>query len=96
LNRWQNLPDTAEYTRRMHAHEAVVGFTETLPAHTRRGEVIAFAMRTQRGVERDELAGWPEEVREFQELGFLREDAGRFVLTRRGKLMADSVARAFL
>ena len=96
LSRWQNLPDTAEYTRRMHAHEAIVSFTEELPAATRSSEVIAFAMRTRRGVEREELSRWPDELREFQELGFLQEDGSRFVLTRRGKLMADSVARAFL
>jgi oxygen-independent coproporphyrinogen-3 oxidase len=96
LDRWQNLPDTAEYTRRIHTGKSATGFTEQLTRAQRRGEIIAFAMRTAHGVALGELAPWPEAIREFQDLGFLAEHEGRMTLTRRGKLMADSVAEAFV
>jgi oxygen-independent coproporphyrinogen-3 oxidase len=43
-----------------------------------------------------ELNQWPDERREFEELGLLREVEGNCVLTQRGKLLADSVAEAFI
>jgi oxygen-independent coproporphyrinogen-3 oxidase len=96
LRRWQAIPDTAEYTRRVLAGGSTVHFEEHLPPATRAGEVVAFAIRTGEGVAVDDLARWPDAVREFQALGFLERRADRFVLTRRGKLMADSVAEAFV
>ena len=35
-------------------------------------------------------------MRKFRELGFLEDRQDRTVLTRRGKLMADAVAEAFV
>lgn len=96
LRRWKNIPDTAEYTRRMLAGESSVSFEENLTGDQRRGEILAFALRTARGVTRDEVSAWSEAVREFEELGLLNEHNGRLALTRRGKLLADSVAEAFV
>jgi oxygen-independent coproporphyrinogen-3 oxidase len=96
LRRWKNIPDTAEYTRRILAGEDASSFAETLTAPQRRGEILAFALRTARGVTRDEIAPWSAAVREFEALGLLREQQGRVALTRRGKLLADSVAEAFV
>jgi len=95
LRRWQAIPDTAEYTRRIGAGESVVSFTEELSPATRAGEIAAFAVRTREGIATSELARWPE-VQEFRELGFLEDRGPRTVLTRRGKLMADAVAEAFV
>jgi oxygen-independent coproporphyrinogen-3 oxidase len=96
LRRWQGLPDTAEYTRRILAGESVVHFTEDLTAATREGEIAAFAVRTRDGIATDGLARWSDELQKFRELGFLEDRLDRTVLTRRGKLMADSVAEAFV
>ena len=96
LRRWQAVPDTAEYVRRIAAGESPVSFEEALPAATREGEIVAFALRTAEGVAARDLARWPDAVREFCEHGLLDERAGRYTLTRRGKLMADSVAEAFV
>lgn len=95
LRRWQAIPDTAEYTRRILAGESVVSFTEELAPATREGEIAAFAVRTREGIATSELARWPE-IQEFRDLGFLEERGPRTVLTRRGKLMADAVAEAFV
>ena len=96
LRRWQALPDTAEYTRRILVGESVEYFTEELSPATREGEIAAFAIRTREGLAAADLARWPEAVQEFRELGFLEDRAGRVILTRRGKLMADAVAEAFV
>jgi oxygen-independent coproporphyrinogen-3 oxidase len=96
LRRWQCVPDSAEYMRRVFAAEPTMSFEEQLAPPTREGEIIAFALRTARGVAVDQLARWPAEVQEFRELGFLQDAGERVVLTRRGKLMADTVAEAFV
>ncbi len=96
LDRWENVRDTAEYTRRILAGESTVGFTEHLTPETRRGEIVAFAMRTSAGLPLAELAPWQKSVEHFLEIGLLTEAAGRMRLTRRGKLLADAVAEAFV
>jgi oxygen-independent coproporphyrinogen-3 oxidase len=96
LHRWQNIPDTAEYTRRILANESPASFEETLTATQRQGEILAFALRTRRGVARGELEPWKAAVLEFEALGLLTALDDRMVLTRRGKMLADSVAEAFV
>jgi oxygen-independent coproporphyrinogen-3 oxidase len=96
LRRWQALPDTAEYTRRVLGGESVEHFVEELSPATRAGEIAAFAIRTREGLAAADLARWAGPLREFHDLGFLENRGDRVVLTRRGKLMADSVAEAFV
>lgn len=96
LRRWQAIPDTAEYTRRILAGESATHFVEELAPATREGEIAAFAVRTREGLAAAALARWPAAVREFRALGFLEDRADRVILTRRGKLMADAVAEAFV
>jgi len=91
LHRWQNLPNTAIYTDRV-----LGGNSVELSEATRAGEIAAFAMRTRDGMPTEELQRWPKEMRDFRELGFLEDRGDRTVLTRRGKLMADAVAEAFV
>ncbi len=94
--RWQNVPDSAAYARRIFAGESPVSFEENLTPQTRAGEIAAFAIRTDRGVARTSLLPWQERVQEFEALGLLQNRDDRFVLTRRGKLLADAVAEAFV
>ena len=96
LHRWKNIPDTAAYNERVLTGKSTVSFEESLTRPQRQGEIIAFALRTARGVRREEVSAWSESVREFIELGLLLEDHGRIVLTRRGRLLADTVAAAFV
>lgn len=96
LRRWQNIPDTAEYMRRVSAGENISSFEETLTSEVRRGEIIAFSLRTNTGIAAAELRPWADEVGEFRDLGFVEERDNRVMLTRRGKLMADSVGAAFV
>jgi oxygen-independent coproporphyrinogen-3 oxidase len=96
LRRWQNVPDSAAYMTRIHGGESAVQFAEELSPATRSGEIAAFAVRTREGIATESLGRWSKEMREFRELGFLEDRGERTILTRRGKLMADSVAEAFV
>ncbi len=94
--RWQNIADTAAYTDHLLGGSSAVSFEETVKPSTRRGEMIAFSLRTNHGVPDALLIPWRREVEEFHKLGFLENDGGKVLLTRKGKLMADSVAEIFV
>ena len=96
LSRWENVRDTAGYTRKMLAGESVTGFREELTPRTRAGEIAAFRVRTQEGIPRAELAPWADAIAGFEKIGLLEEASGSLRLTRRGKLLADSVAEIFV
>jgi len=96
LERSQNVADYRNYADRIFAGDSAVSSIESLTKEMKRGEKIALSLRTRRGVPSAELKPWPNECREFEELGLLREVDGNFVLTPRGKLLADSVAETFI
>jgi coproporphyrinogen III oxidase-like Fe-S oxidoreductase len=78
------------------AGRSPISSTEALSAEIKRGERIALSLRTVGGIPSVELNQWANERREFEELGLLREVEGNCVLTRRGRLLADAVAGAFI
>jgi oxygen-independent coproporphyrinogen-3 oxidase len=96
LIRYQNIPEYRDYTGRIFAGASPVSSTEDLTPEMKRTERIALSLRTGRGIPSVELSSWPNERREFEDLGLLREVNGNLVLTPRGKLLADSVAEAFM
>lgn len=96
LKRYQNVSDYRRYSDLVLVGNSPVSSTETLTAEMKRGERIALSLRTVRGIPTAELNQWPNERREFEELGLMKETDGNCVLTRQGKLLADSVAAAFV
>jgi oxygen-independent coproporphyrinogen-3 oxidase len=96
LKRWQNVCDYRAYSDRILAGSSAIASIEILTREMKRAEKIALSLRTGNGIPANELRQWPKESREFIDLGLLREIDGNFVLTPRGKLLADSVAEAFL
>lgn len=94
--RWQNIPDTARYTAQVLGGESPASFHEDLGETIKRSEAIAFGLRTSGGVPRELLGSWETEIAEFRQLGFVQNRGEHLVLTRRGKLMADTVAQAFV
>lgn len=96
LQRWQNIPDYREYAARISQDQSPIGSTENLTSTMKRAERIALSLRTRDGISSHLLNNWPNETREFIARGLLRRSNGNFVLTRAGKLLADSVAEAFL
>ena len=96
FSRWENVRDTAGYTRAMLAGESVAGFGEVLDADTRAGEIAAFRIRMADGIPVTEIARWTDAIAEFEQHGLVERSDSIVRLTRRGKLLADSVAEAFV
>ena len=96
FSRWENVRDTAGYTRAMLAGESVTGFVETLSADVRAGEIAAFRIRMAEGIPVTEITRWSDAIAEFERIGLVSRADGIVRLTRRGKLLADSVAEAFV
>jgi oxygen-independent coproporphyrinogen III oxidase len=94
--RWQNVADYRVYSDRILTDKSAVISTEPLSPATKRAEQIALALRTRWGVPAEWLEPWPAERAEFIDLEMLRAAEDRFVLTQKGKLLADTVAAAFV
>lgn len=94
--RWQNVPDYREYADRVLSGQSSVSSTEELTPKMKNAERISLALRTREGISMESLASSSEQTREFIALGLLRQSNGNFILTRAGKLLADSVAEAFV
>jgi oxygen-independent coproporphyrinogen-3 oxidase len=96
MRRWQNVADHRAYADRLFDCRSCTDTIEELTPAKKRSEKIALGLRTRDGVSAETLEPFKKETREFIELGLLRRLNGSFVLTRKGKSVADSVAEAFV
>ncbi|MBA3962802.1 MAG: radical SAM family heme chaperone HemW [Chthoniobacterales bacterium] len=96
LRRWQNVCDYRAYAERILAGSGASLGDEILTPEMKRAEAIALGLRTRLGVPVAWVEDWPNEVAEFVNLGLLQCEERRVVLTRSGRLLADSVAEAFV
>ena len=62
----------------------------------KRTERIALSLRTRDGVSADLLATKSARTNELLALGLLQQSNGNFVLTDKGKSLADSVAETLV
>jgi oxygen-independent coproporphyrinogen-3 oxidase len=88
--RWWNVRTPERYIRLVEAGQPAEAAGEDLDAATRRSEALQLSLRTRQGVSADALPGWaddPSLVDLVQPAA-----AGRLVLTRRGRLLANEVA----
>lgn len=103
--RWRNVPDTAEYVRRVARGESAAVDAEELPPPEQAGETAMLALRLTDGIDCEwfrrttgfdarELFAAP--IRAHAAAGLLTLEAGRIALTRRGRLLADAVMADFL
>jgi putative oxygen-independent coproporphyrinogen III oxidase len=96
LRRWQNVPNYRQYADRLLRSQSAIASEEDLTMEIKRSEKIALGLRTRNGVPASLLESFARETQEFVRLGLLQRSNGNFVLTRAGKLVADSVAAAFV
>ena len=96
LRRRQNVCDYRAYADRILAGQSASTGDEILTPEMKRAEAIALGLRTRSGVPAEWIAPWPNEIAEFVDLGLMKRDERRVVLTRSGRLLADSVAEAFV
>ena len=59
-------------------------------------ERAAFGMRTLLGVTEEEAAPWERDLVGMENKGLVTLSEGRWILTPRGRLLADTVAEVFV
>jgi oxygen-independent coproporphyrinogen-3 oxidase len=96
LQRWQNVCDYRKYIELVGEGQSAIATTEALTVEMKRTEKIALGLRTNTGIPAKLLKESPNEVDKFVRLGLLQRRNGRFILTRSGKCLADSVAEALI
>jgi oxygen-independent coproporphyrinogen-3 oxidase len=96
MQRWKNVSNYRSYIDRVLSDGSPCESSEDLTDEMKRAERIALSLRTREGVSRSDLKHFAKEMDEFIALGLLRQSNDLFVLTKKGKLLADSVAEAFL
>jgi putative oxygen-independent coproporphyrinogen III oxidase len=96
MQRWQNVCDYRAYIDRVFSGESTRTTSENLTREMKRTERIALGLRTRDGISALELKDFAQETDELIGLQLLRKSNGNFVLTRRGKALADSITEAFL
>jgi oxygen-independent coproporphyrinogen-3 oxidase len=96
MQRWQNIPDYRGYADRVLSGQSSISSVEELTNEAKRLERIALSLRTKEGIAASLLPAGSDRVREFLDLGLVREMNGNLVLTRTGKCLADTVAEAFI
>jgi oxygen-independent coproporphyrinogen III oxidase len=94
--RWQNIPQFRQYADLVLSGQSPISSVEDLTPETKRAEKIALSLRTRDGAPARLLQSFSNTTDEFIRLGLLSRSNGSFVLTRAGKLLADSVAEAFV
>jgi oxygen-independent coproporphyrinogen-3 oxidase len=96
MQRWQGVRDYRAYMDCVLSGASPRESSEDLTDEMKRTERIALALRTREGIAASELKSFRSETNELIALELLRESHGNFVLTRRGKTLADSVAEALV
>jgi oxygen-independent coproporphyrinogen-3 oxidase len=96
MRRWQNVCDYRSYIERALSGQSPCASSESLTHEMKRTERIALSLRTRDGIRASDLKRFAQQTNEFIALGLLQKSNGNFVLTRKGKALADSVAEGFL
>lgn len=96
MQRRQNVANYRDYADRLFSNRSPVESIEDLTLTMKRTEQVGLGLRTREGVPVTWLKSFSNEADEFVRLGLLQRRKGRFLLTRAGKCLADSVAEAFI
>jgi oxygen-independent coproporphyrinogen-3 oxidase len=96
MRRWQNVCDYSAYIEHVSSGESARTSSENLTHEMKRTERVALALRMRDGIPASELRSFAVQADELIALELLQQSNGNLVLTRKGKLLADSVAEAFL
>ncbi len=103
--RYQNVPDIDAYIARIERGESPTDHAERLSPRARAGELAAFALRMNEGIGAavfQQQTGfrldllWPNALRDLAAQKLVEWNGERLRLTPRGRLLADTVAEAFI
>lgn len=96
MRRSQNVCDYRVYIDRVVCGKSACNSIETLTEEMKRTERIALGLRTREGIPASELKAFKPNIDQLVRLKLLRQSNDNFLLTRKGKALADSVAEALL
>ena len=96
MQRWQNVCDYRAYIDRILCGASARESSENLTEEMKRTERIALGLRTREGISASELKDFGPSLDQLVTLKLLRKSNDNFLLTRKGKTLADSVTEAFL
>ena len=94
--RWRNIRETGIYSETTLAGKTAIDFEEEVTEELKSKERAAFGMRTLRGLPTVEATPWEDDLREMEGKGLVTLSEGRWILTSRGRLLADTVAEVFV
>lgn len=94
--RWRNIRETGIYSDTTLNGKTAVDFEEVVTAGLKTSERAAFGMRTMEGLPLAEASLWDAELRRIEKEGLVHRSEDRWLLTPRGRLLADTVAEIFV
>ncbi len=94
--RWRNIRETGVYSETTLAGKTAVDFEEPVDESLKARERAAFGMRTLRGLSLNDSQPWIAELRNLERDGLVLLSNGSWMLTPRGRLLADTVAETFI
>lgn len=95
-HRWRNIRETGIYSETTLAGKTAVDFEEEISAEMKRRECAAFGMRTLGGITEGDAAPWNKELIRMERDGLVKRSGECWILTPRGRLLADTVAEIFI
>lgn len=103
--RYKNLPDVVQYIDLVSGGRLPLAYVETLPPHRRAGELAAFGLRMNDGLDVVRFCAqtgfsleefWGREIAELCAEDLAEFDGACLRLTARGRLLADTVAERMI
>jgi oxygen-independent coproporphyrinogen-3 oxidase len=94
--RWRNIRETGIYSESTLSGKTAVDFEEGVTPELLSREKAAFGIRTLHGLPLDDSGKWERELLAMQDEGLVTLIADRWILTSRGRLLADTVAEIFV
>jgi len=94
--RWRNIRETGIYSESTLSGKTAIDFEEEVTPDLLAKEKAAFGIRTLHGLPLEEAARWEEDLLGMQSEGLVCLNGDRWILTPRGRLLADTVAEVFV
>jgi oxygen-independent coproporphyrinogen III oxidase len=94
--RWRNIRETGIYSETTLAGKTALDFEEPVSEELRRKERAAFGMRTLHGLPLEEATPWNDSLAELEAHGLVKKTLERWLLTPKGRLLADTVSEIFV
>ena len=94
--RWRNIRETGLYSESTLAGKTAVDFEEEVSEDLKSRERAAFGMRTLQGLPLADSISWVKELSDARDQGLVHLSQERWLLTPKGRLLADTVSEIFV